>query len=96
VQQVWESVGRGNQVWQSSIVSPLNSDKKRGGTRFDGNKRVLGRKRHIVVDVLGLVLDMLHTAVDVKAAPAVWSGARCARIVLVLADKGYRGALATL
>jgi len=58
LQQVGNRLGaRHNQVWQSSIVSPLNSDREEHG--FDGNKRVLGRKRHIVVDVLGLVLGML-------------------------------------
>jgi len=60
----------------------------------------VGRKRHIVVDVLGLVLGCYVTAAnvaDVKAAPAVlvWVLQMYARIVLVLADKGYRGALAT-
>jgi len=47
---------------------------QRGGTRLDGNKFVKGRKRHIVVDVLGLVLGCYVTAAnvaDVKAAPGV-------------------------
>lgn len=60
-----------------------------------------GRKRHIVVDVLGLVLGCYVTAAnvaDVKAAPAVlvWVLQMYERIALVLADKGYRGVLATL
>jgi putative transposase len=62
---------------------------------------VKGRKRHIVVDVLGLVLGCYVTAAntaDVKAAPAVlvWVLEMYQRIVKVLADKGYRGAFVTL
>jgi transposase len=62
---------------------------------------VKGRKRHVVVDVLGLVLGCYVTAAntaDVKAAPAVllWVLDLYERIVKVLADKGYRGRLATL
>lgn len=60
-----------------------------------------GRKRHIVVDVLGLVLGCYVTAAniaDVKAAPGVlvWVLEMYQRIVKVLADKGYRGDLGEL
>lgn len=60
-----------------------------------------GRKRHIVVDVLGLVLGCYVSSAniaDVKAAPAVlvWVLEQFGRIVKVLADQGYRGALGTL
>jgi transposase len=62
---------------------------------------VKGRKRHIVVDVLGLVLGCYVTAAntaDVKAAPAVllWVLDLYERIAKVLADKGYQGELASL
>jgi transposase len=62
---------------------------------------VKGRKRHIVVDVLGLVLGCYVTAAntaDVKAAPAVlvWVLGQFERIAKVLADQGYRGALGVL
>ena len=68
---------------------------------MDGHKQVKGRKRHIVVDVLGLVLGCYATAAntaDVKAAPAVllWVLDLYERIAKVLADKGYRGELVTL
>ncbi|MGI0486587.1 transposase [Pantanalinema rosaneae CENA516] len=60
-----------------------------------------GRKRHIVVDVLGLVLGCYVSAAnvaDVKAAPAVlmWVLEMYEWIAKVLADKGYRGTLKTL
>jgi len=86
VRQVRQAAGRNA---QPSLViidsSPLNLDKKGGGTRLDGNKFVKGRKRHIVVDVLGLVLGCYVTAAnvaDVKAAPGVlvW----CSRCINVL------------
>jgi transposase len=62
---------------------------------------VKGRKRHIVVDVLGLVLGCYVSAAnvsDVKAAPGVlvWVLQMYQRIVKVLADKGYRGNLGEL
>ncbi len=68
---------------------------------MDGHKRVKGRKRHIVVDVLGFVLGCYVTAAnvsDVKAAPGVlvWVLQMYQQIVKVLADKGYRGELAGL
>ncbi|MBD1914068.1 MULTISPECIES: transposase [unclassified Leptolyngbya] len=60
-----------------------------------------GRKRHIGVDVLGLVLGCYVSAAnisDVKTAPGVlvWVLQMHQRIVKVLADKGYRGDLGTL
>lgn len=60
-----------------------------------------GRKRHIAVDVLGLVLGCSVTSAntaDVKAAPAVlvWVLELFKRIVKVLADQGYRGELGAL
>ena len=60
-----------------------------------------GRKRHIVVDVLGLVLGCYVTSAntaDVKAAPGVlvWVVEMFKRIVKGLADQGYQGALGAL
>ena len=50
---------------------------------FDGNKKVNGRKRHIVVDTLGLVLVVVVHAANQHDSPA-------ARVVLTsLARQGY-------
>ena len=50
---------------------------------FDGNKKVQGRKRHIVVDTLGLVLVVVVHAANQHDSPA-------ARAVLSsLARQGY-------
>jgi transposase len=62
---------------------------------------VKGRKRHIVTDVLGLVLGCYVTSAnmaDVKAAPAVlvWVLEMFKRLIKVLADQGYQGALGAL
>jgi transposase len=62
---------------------------------------VKGRKRHIVTDVLGLVLGCYVTSAntaDVKVAPAVlvWVLEMFKRIIKVLADQGYQGALGAL
>ncbi len=70
---------------------------RRGGVRgFDGGKRVKGRKRHIVVDTLGLVWGVVvHSASehDSQRAPDVLARLRglVPRLRLVLADAGYRG-----
>ncbi len=57
-----------------------------------------GRKRHLIVDVLGLVMSGFVSAAnvaDVKAAPAVLVPAleNNPRLVKILADQSYRGAL---
>ncbi|BFV61204.1 IS5 family transposase [Kitasatospora sp. CMC57] len=63
---------------------------------FDGGKKVNGRKRHIVVDTLGLLLAVMVTAANVTDRQA--GGALLARlrlrhwhITLVWADGGYTG-----
>jgi putative transposase len=62
---------------------------------------VKGRKRHIVVDVLGLVLGyyvISANTADGKAAPAVlvWVLEMFKRISKVLANQGYRRRLEAL
>jgi putative transposase len=64
----------------------------------DGNKKVKGRKRHIAVDVLGLVLNCHVSAAncaDVKQAPWVLFLVleEYGRVAKILADKSYRGDL---
>jgi transposase len=66
---------------------------------YDGGKRVKGRERHIVVDVMGLVLAVCVHAADVQdregarllveAAPQV-----SPPLQVVWADQGYTGAFA--
>jgi transposase len=65
----------------------------------DNAKKDGGRKRHIAVDVMGLVLDVVITAASVQdrqAARPLLSNTRraCRRVRLVWADAGYTGKLA--
>jgi transposase len=65
---------------------------------YDAGKKVTGRKRHIAVDTLGLLLCVLVTAASVQdrdgARPllGLLAGA-CGRVRLVWADGGYAGKL---
>jgi transposase len=65
---------------------------------FDGGKLINGRKRHVVVDTLGLLLGVMVTAADTgdRAAAQVLleqvAGAHH-RLELVWADGGYTGSL---
>ncbi|MFJ5218229.1 IS5 family transposase, partial [Streptomyces sp. NPDC088354] len=65
---------------------------------FDGGKRINGRKRHIVVDTLGLLLVVMVTAASVtdrEAAGGLLARLRERhwRIARVWADGGYTGQL---
>ena len=62
----------------------------------DGSKKIKGRKRHLLVDTLGLVLVVLvHAAnvADVTASRMLLAEASLTQptIELVWADQGYRG-----
>ena len=69
-----------------------------GSRGFDGGKLVNGRKRHVVVDALGLLLGVMVTAADVgdrAAAQVLLRHVADAhhRLELVWADGGYTGSL---
>jgi putative transposase len=66
---------------------------------YDGGKKIKGRKRHIVVDTLGLILTVvIHSATvhDSKSAEEVLQELKnkyLNGIVKIFADGGYRGEL---
>ncbi|WP_327174306.1 IS5 family transposase [Streptomyces sp. NBC_01335] len=65
---------------------------------FDGGKLINGRKRHVVVDTLGLLLGVTVTAADIGdrvAAQVLLARVAAAhhRLALVWADGGYTGNL---
>ncbi len=65
---------------------------------FDGGKLINGRKRHVVVDTLGLLLGVMVTAADTgdrAAAQVLLERVSDAyhRLALVWADGGYSGPL---
>jgi len=74
--------------------------RKRGVRGYDGGKRIRGRKRHIVVDVLGLLLVVIvHSAgiQDRDGAKEVLRTlvTRFPGLELIWADGGYAGKLVT-
>lgn len=65
---------------------------------FDAGKKVNGRKRHIAVDTIGLLLVVLITPASVQdrdaARALLWALRACfTRIAVVWADAGYAGQL---
>ena len=68
-----------------------------GGPKgFDANKKIKGRKRHLVTDTLGLLLAVVVTAASVQdrdAGPVVLDAAldRYPTIAMVYVDQGYAG-----
>lgn len=64
----------------------------------DGGKKIKGRKRHIITDTIGLLLDVVVHAANIhdsKAAEAVISkmAFRFLKLKTIFADGGYRGEL---
>lgn len=71
-----------------------------GGLRgYDGNKKISGRKRHILVDTLGNLLDVVVSAAnlhDSKGALILLNKVEkltLLRILKIWADQGYQGDL---
>src|SRR5207245_11385878 len=72
----------------------------RTGGGYDAGKKINGTKRHLAVDVMGLLLTVLVTAASVQdrdaARPLLWDLRRAfPAIKLAWADGGYAGKLVT-
>jgi transposase len=70
------------------------------GRGYDPGKKINGRKRHIAVDTIGLLLAVLVTAAGVQgrdgAKPLLWNLRHAFRAIkLAWADSGYAGNLVT-
>jgi transposase len=72
----------------------------KGSRGYDAGKKINGRKRHIAVDTIGLLLSVLVTAAGVQdrdgARPLLWNLRKAVPSVrLTWADGGYAGKLVT-
>lgn len=70
----------------------------KGVRGFDNGKKVKGRKRHLLVDTLGLLLAVLVTTADVSDPAGarrllLWLTGSCKKLRLVWVDGTYRGSL---
>jgi transposase len=102
-QQIRQRAGRHRQP-SAGIIDAQSvhaADTVGAATRgYDAGKKVNGRKRHIAVDTLGLLLTVTVTAAhipDRRAAPLLLRLLRRAqpRLQLLWADGGYTGSLIT-
>ena len=64
---------------------------------FDGGKKIKGRKRHILVDTLGLLLEVIVTEANGSErtnglALLLESQENLTRLELIWVDQGYQGA----
>ena len=92
-------VAAGRRPWPTVAVMDAQSAKTtgRGGVRgFDGYKRVKGRKRHILVDTLGLLLSVRvfpADEADQQAGASLLAGLhlRWPTVRIIFADGGHEG-----
>jgi putative transposase len=97
--QVRQRCGKYRQPSAGIVDSQSVQVADQGGPRgYDAGKKIGGRKRHLLVDTLGLVLLVWVSAANVQDRDAAHTllarlAHRFSRLVLIWADGGYAGKL---
>ncbi|VVC35013.1 Transposase, IS4-like,Putative transposase IS4/IS5 family [Cinara cedri] len=95
----WRNNGKLQRIHDSLVKKSISkNDSKRGSRGYDAGKKIKGRKRHIIVDTLGLVVTAdVHSAgvQDRDGALALLIKAKRKTLTLqrFFADQGYTGEL---
>jgi putative transposase len=99
-EQVRKAAGRERNPSAAILDSQSIRTREAGGVRgFDGGKKIRGRKRHLLVDTLGLLLLVVVTAANVQDRSGAqlllspWAK-QFRRLRLLWADGAYAGELA--
>src|ERR1700694_1246724 len=80
--------------WTASRCEPVS----KGARGYDGAKKLCGRKRHLLVDTLGLVLLVMVTAAHVQDSDGARTllsilATKFRRLRMIWADGAYAGTL---